>query len=85
MHYSVDYGALDGHEKKGEALRDIVDYCGWPKFSEVSALLHKEKPTPRSWLMLAGLFGVTGYPATVWYDLIIGPGTDWQQIWKEMQ
>lgn len=73
MHYTVDYGLLEGVAKQQKAIQDIKDYLGTRKYNEISREVRPHAEAGRmgrlQFTAQVEMFaGISGYPAEAWAD-----------------
>jgi hypothetical protein len=76
MKYELNYTKIEGEgQKRAKAVRDIMEYIGEEKFTElhnmlVEAVAGGEVKDVKHFHLLLFLFPVSGYPLTAWYEVI---------------
>lgn len=74
-HYDIDYSTMSEPQKSTEALQDIINYLGVPRFQDLTQLFRREYPASpdiERFTFQCAFAGVQGYPVLVWYEHIWG-------------
>ena len=73
MHYKISYKDLPQAQADQKALRDIIDWMGIERFTEVTDEFRKMEPLDLDhFSLLVSFAGVAGYPVRAWYRDIWG-------------
>lgn len=68
--YTIDYGKLKGNAKAKKAAEDIKFYLGEDRFEKLTKDFAAAKlKNFYQFVNWAGLAGIRGYPAEVWWDI----------------
>lgn len=70
-HYLIDYTELTPQQAYNKAYDDIADYLGNSKFDKMVADFRQYPPmSVEDLAMYLSIAGISGYPVTVFHDLI---------------
>lgn len=85
--YELAYGHLTGPAKVSKALRELVNYLGWDKFTLISIGAQATEATWDDFQEVVASHGVRGYPVAAWWLVLTGDEItsngefDWN-VWK---